>query len=279
MSNETPAAQDLALTDTIELKGKSAIFFGDSVAYGHTTDGNGFGYYINAEEKFSHYKNAAVSTATINTVTQGTNNIIEQIKQNKDDPFDFVILQGGFGDLRDTPPLGSLTEGYSISKFDTETFAGAVEYTLYLAVTYWPDARIGYIISYDTPNSKYGVRPDHSETKKYWDIVKSACHKWNIEYLDLFEGSAKYQGETRTYSELFEVTSNKYLAKDHIHPTAKGYQFICSFLADWMKTLPVYEQDFEIITKTDRMKTLPIQKPNFETAAKADKAKQVSDCF
>ena len=232
------------------LEGKSAIFFGDSVAYGYSTSGKGFGYYIDAIENFSNFTNAAVNTATLNTSTQGTNNVIEQIKKNVNNSYDYVVIEGGYGDLRDTPPLGSITDGYVVSEWDTTTFAGAVEYTLYLATTTWEDARIGFIISYDTPNSNYGVRPDHAATKQYWDIVKAACNKWDVEYLDFFEGSVTYNGETKTYSELFDVTGNTYLASDNIHPTATGYEFIAPFIADWMKTLSIFNRNFDIDTGT-----------------------------
>ena len=230
----------------VEFADKTAIFFGDSVAYGFSTNGKGFGYYINAQESFLSYKNAAVNTATMNTTTQGTNNVINQINNNKNTQYDFVIFEGGYGDLRDTPPLGAITNSYEAGSFDTTTFAGAVEQALYLATTYWPNARIGFIISYDTPNSNYGVRPDHEATKEYWDIVKAACDKWNVPYLDFFEGSTTYNGETKTYSELFDVTGNTYLESDNIHPSAAGYEFITQFIKAWMKKLPIHVNDYNI---------------------------------
>ena len=245
---------DLGLdtSETISLEGKSAIFLGDSVAYGHSTGGNGFGYYIDEFENLGNYTNAAVGSATINTLTQGANNVIEQIKKYQNNDYDFVILQGGYGDLRDIATLGTLTNDYNISDFDTTTFAGAVEYTLYLATTTWSNSKIGFIISYDTPNNNYGVRPNHEETKKYWDILKSACDKWNVPYLDFFEGSTIYNGEVKTYSELFQVTTNTYLDTDNIHPTSTGYEFICPFIANWMKTLNKYSADFVIENSNEK---------------------------
>ena len=227
----------------VSFEDKTAVFFGDSVAYGYSTSGNGFGYYVNQINKFKSFTNAAVNTATLNTTTQGSNNVIEQINKNKSKSFDYVIIEGGYGDLRDTPPLGTLTSGYE-DNFDTTTFAGAVEKILYLVTTTWKDARIGYIISYDTPNSNQGIRPNHAATKEYWDVVKAACDKWDVDYLDFFEGSTNYNGEIKTYSELFDVDGNRYLAADNIHPTAAGYEFITIFIEKWMKTLSVQERDF-----------------------------------
>ena len=48
-------------------------------------------------------------------------------------------------------------------------------------------------------------------TKEYWDVVKAACDKWDVDYLDFFEGSTNYNGEIKTYSELFDVDGNTYL--------------------------------------------------------------------
>ncbi len=229
------------------LNNKSAIFFGDSVAYGYSTGGNGFGYYADLLVDFGTFKNAARNSATLNTVTLPDNTVIGQIENNKITQYDYVILQGGYGDLRDVPALGTLTDGYDVSQLDTSTFAGAAEYTLYLATKYWGTSKIGFVISYDAPNSASGIRSDYEKTKQYWDMLKAACEKWNVEYLDLFEGSAVVNGEEVTYSELFDVHGYTYIADDKIHPTAKGYERIVPFIVDWMETLSTYERDFTVV--------------------------------
>ena len=226
-------------------EGRSALFLGDSVSYGYYTDGNGFGYYIDSLVDLGSYTNAGVSSATLNTKTQGTNNVINQINQNKNNSYDYVIIQGGFGDLRDQHVLGSISTGYNIGELDTTTFAGAVEYTLYLATNYWKNSKIGFIISYYTPNSNQGVRPDFNKSKQYWDIVKAACNKWNVSYLDFFEGSTTYNGEEKTYTEIFDVYNNSYLT-DGIHPSVEGYEIIVPFIVDWMQGLSTYSADFEV---------------------------------
>ena len=229
------------------LKGKTAIFLGDSVAYGYHTGGNGFGYYVDSIVDLADYTNAAVSSATLNTSTQSTNNVINQINSYKGNSYDYVILQGGFGDLRDKPTLGNITEGYDVRNLDTTTFAGAVEYTLYLTTTYWNNAKIGYIISYYSPRSNQGVRPDFNKSKEYWDVVKAACNKWNVSYLDLFEGSTMYNGEVKSYTELLDVYNANYISVDGVHPTAEGYEFMAPFIAEWMQGLKSYSASFEVI--------------------------------
>lgn len=232
--------------EKISFANDSAIFFGDSVAYGHNTNGNGFGYYIDQKATLASYTNSAVNSATINTQTQGTNNIIEQMNSHKEESYDYVIIEGGFGDLRDEPELGSITSEYKPDNLDTTTFAGAVEYSLYLATTYWENSKIGFIISYYTPNSNLGVREDYDASKEYWDIVKEACEKWNVDYLDFFSGSAEYNGEIKTYNEIFEVENNTYI-NDGVHPTEDGYKIMVPFIIEWMNKLSVYEKDFEVI--------------------------------
>ena len=134
-------------------KDKTAIFFGDSVAYGYSTERNGFGYYCDEIAHFRSYTNAAVNIATINTFTQSSNNVSKQLKKHKDEYYDYVIIQGGYGDLRDVPPIGQLTENYDIRNLDMSAFAGGVEYTLFLAKSFYPESKIGFIISYDVSNS------------------------------------------------------------------------------------------------------------------------------
>lgn len=110
--------------ESTEFEDKTVIFFGDSVAYGYSTDGNGFGYYCDEIAHFENYTNAAVNTATINTFTQGSNNVSEQLEKHKDESYDYVIIQGGYGDLRDIPSIGEITDNYDVNSLDMSTFAG-----------------------------------------------------------------------------------------------------------------------------------------------------------
>ena len=229
----------------VSLKGKTVAFFGDSVSYGYLTDGNGFGYYVDQLEDLASYGNYAVASATLNTSTQTVNNVIEQMMNHKDESFDYVIMQGGFGDLRDMPPLGQITSGYNTGEFDTTTFAGAVEYMLYLATTYWEDAKIGFIVSYFTPNSNSGVRANFEEAKKYWDILKAACDKWNVDYLDLFEGTAYYNGVLTSFNDILKVSTTTYIP-DGVHLNEAGYELLTPYIVDWIKTLSKYYRNFEI---------------------------------
>ena len=225
-------------------KSESAIFFGDSVAYGHSTNGKGFGFYLDLQMHFKTYRNAAVNTATFNTQTQGENNIIEQIKKHQKEQYDYVILEGGFGDLRDVVSLGHLEEKGK-QNYDTSTFAGSVDYALDLITTTWNHSKIGVVISYDASESHYGIRDDYKKVKKYWDILKEACKKWNVEYIDFFEGNFKKNGTKKSFSEILKVKETVYLEKDMIHPNQKGYQLITKYMSKWMKTLKPYQSEQE----------------------------------
>lgn len=238
VASKTPGG---GIEQRISLEGQRAVFFGDSVAYGFSTEGRGFGYYLQQQYGLAQQTNAARNTATFNTLTQGENNIIRQILQHQGEEYDYVILQGGYGDLRDLPPLGQLTPGKDRQAMDTGSFAGAVEYALSLAAEQWPDARIGFIISYDTPQDTKGIRGNHEACAEYWAMARAACGKWGVPYLDLFEGSALFEGREVAYSQLLEVEKGTYFS-DTVHLSEQGYQRLCPFLAEWMQSLPQREE-------------------------------------
>ena len=139
------------------------------------------------------------------------------------------------------PPLGQLTPGKDRQAMDTGSFAGAVEYALSLAAEQWPDARIGFIISYDTPQDTKGIRGNHEACAEYWAMARAACGKWGVPYLDLFEGSALFEGREVAYSQLLEVEKGTYFS-DAVHLSEQGYQRLCPFLAEWMQSLPQREE-------------------------------------
>ena len=216
----------------------TAIFFGDSVAYGYATEGKGYGFYVNEYLHFKDYKNAAKNNAVYNTLTQGENNIITQINDNSANYYDYIILEGGYGDLRDVPKLGKLNK-IGNSDYDTETFAGAVDYALDLATHIWKDSKIGVIISYNTPENHNGIRDNYDETAKYWQILKEACVKWHVSYLDLFSGTVydSSDGKIKTFNKLLKVTDTEYLDKDMIHLNEKGYKLLAKYISIWINTL------------------------------------------
>lgn len=71
----------------------------------------------------------------------------------------------------------------------------------------------------------------------YWDLVKNACDKWGIPYLNLFEGSFSINDEMLKFSDIFKVRTTKYLEEDYIHPNIEGYKEISQFIVNWMKEL------------------------------------------
>lgn len=87
------------------------------------------------------------------------------------------------------------------------------------------------------PNSKSGVRSNYTKFKMYWDLVKNACEKWRVPYLNLFDGSVFVKGRFQEYSDIFEVRTTRYLENDYIHPNIDGYRKISPFILQWMKEL------------------------------------------
>ena len=71
-------------------------------------------------------------------------------------------------------------------------------------------------------------------------MLKEACDKWKIPYLDFFEGSTEIEGEQKSYRDIFQVTEQVYFLDDYVHPTELGYQKIVPFIRRWMQSLSNY---------------------------------------
>jgi len=207
---------------------KSALFVGDSLCQALYEQnipnfGDGFGWAgrIMQMNEMSG-TNGGISGASLSDC-RGLNVIINQLKKQAGNSFDYVILEGGVNDAWDAAPLGNIQDG---DEFDPKTFAGALEYAFKFTKESFPDAKIGYIIAYQMPASPVESLVDMSA---YFDLAKEICKKWEIPYLDLYsdEDFNKTQMKTSTNECLY----------DFIHPNTKGYNTITPVINDWMKTL------------------------------------------
>ena len=66
---------------------------------------------------------------------------------------DYVILQGQDERFLYEERSEKSAEKYDPAGFDLETFSGAMEELLYTAATLYEGAKIGFIVTYTTPNS------------------------------------------------------------------------------------------------------------------------------
>lgn len=245
-----------------ELSGKKILFCGDSIAAGWRDDDNG-GAYRNSSEiangrgwsrriGFDYsavVTNAAVAGQALSTCRESEDKspIVQQLHNNKSNSYDYVLLEGGFNDAMgcNSPnntkeyaaPVGTTDiNEWNTDNFDTSTFAGALENLFAYATAYFPAAKIGFIITYATPRSTYGgYTAEVEEMRKYWNMAKKICDKWDIKYIDLFDGKNS-DGKTYSYDILKTDTATDYFpgGTDQIHLNSAGYDIITPYIADFL---------------------------------------------
>ena len=133
----------------------------------------------------------------------------------------------------------------NFSTFDDETFVGALESLFYKATSYYPTAKIGFIVAHRmgySASARYDAADSPSERRrrKFFEIAIDVCKKWGIPYIDLWEGSPLcpmlecYYDHTMTGAENTEA-GKAYTDGQHLTPV--GYSIISPKIEAWMKTL------------------------------------------
>ena len=208
--------------------GKKAIFFGDSITQGTMSTPKDYSW---ANYIGDHYdlKSSINSGKAGWLISNGLNKdwIRSDVKKYKGQKFDYVILHGGINDIFRKIELGTYKEKDFSGKYDTKTFLGGLEKYLYTVKKQWPNAKIGYIINYDTP---LVLKGDYAN---FYSEMKKVLEKWNIKYLDLFFGSTP---DGIKYSELLKCDTKEYIV-DGIHLNRDGYNLISPYIYNWMNTL------------------------------------------
>ena len=211
---------------------KNAIFFGDSITYGYGNNGYGWGNFIGDNYDFAGVVNAGKSGWFISN-NLNRDWIVDIVKSQKGNNYDYVIMHGGCNDINKNVPLGTFNNEDFSGEYDTNTFLGGLEYYLYNVTNNWPHAKMGYIINYRTPNND---GRNNEKSAEYYSKMKEVLKKWNISYLDLFDGKSD-SGEY--YSDLLKVTTNEYLP-DTLHLNKSGYKVIYPYIYNWLKELDSY---------------------------------------
>lgn len=213
-----------------KLEGKKILFVGDEFTksdlkydrYYGFAGRIGLGNYMN-------WTNVGVSGATI---VESNKSLTDQIKDNKEEKYDYIIMQGGINDSIENVSLGEISDGFERSDFDDKTFAGGLEKLFYYSKKYYPDAKLGFIITYKTPN--LGNRDLQN------DLIKKICNKWNVSYLDLYDGVVYDNGKIISYSEILRVDSFEYFYKNkkfEYNLNEFGYNVISKYISAWINTL------------------------------------------
>ncbi|MBQ1186199.1 MAG: hypothetical protein IIX54_00720, partial [Clostridia bacterium] len=214
---------------------------------------NGKGWGIRLEKEYGMDVTKAAVAGNSLTEIPKRKRIVNQLTKYKNNEYDYVLLEGGFNDAMgqntvpapvdnsEIAPYGEISKTYNVADFDTDTFAGALEEYFYYAKQYFPTAKIGYVVTYQTPQSQYGGRTaDVAAMRVQWDLAKDICDKWDISYIDLFDGCNE---AGISYSELFDVNninSAFFPGKgDNIHLNTYGYDILTPYIAEWMLSLSV----------------------------------------
>lgn len=212
---------------------KTAIFFGDSITYGYGNNGYGWANYIADNYDILNAVNAGKSGWFISNNLK-RDWIVNEVNSRKNTNYDYVIMHGGCNDINKNVPLGTYEETNFSGNYDTDTFLGGLEYYLYVVTTNWQHAKIGYIINYKTPNDQ---SRNNEKSAPYYTKMKEVLNKWNIKYIDLFDGS---NNNGQQFAELLKVNTNEYLP-DNLHLNGEGYRIISPYIYNWMKTLSNYK--------------------------------------
>ena len=233
---ETVYTQKAYLEDYSKLEGKKILFAGDSITEADSIFDNfkgwsgrvGLGNYMD-------WYNSGVGGATI---AKSKRHITDQIMDSKDEYYDYVILQGGINDTAKGTALGTMSDSFDVEDFDNSTYAGGLEELFYYTKLYNKDSKIGFIITYQTPNSDWG---DEVVDRSSWaELTREICNKWDIPYLDLYDGVVYENGEVKTYSEILKVETGELFhnqARTQVHLSGAGYDVISKYISIWIKTL------------------------------------------
>lgn len=217
----------------------TALFVGDSISEAGCDEAKKRGWAGRVAELCNISSvNAAVGGASVSTI-RPDNRIITQLETYSSKEFDYVILHGGVNDAMSGAEVGQVSDINKKDGFDNSTFAGALEEMFSYAKKHFPNAKMGYIINYATPNSTWGGNT--KDMSEYFDEAKKICDKWEIPYLNLYSGTVNVDGQELSYSyDILKVsTGDNFNNKDvgEVHIGASGYDLISPYIGRWINSL------------------------------------------
>lgn len=194
------------------IKGKTVIFLGSSVTYGSASKGESFADFLQKKDGIIAVKEAVSGTTLVDN---GKKSYISRMKTiDKNIKADAFICQLSTNDATKKKPIGEISDSYSMSDFDTETVAGAIEYIIAYAKATWNCPVIFYT----------GTKYDSEYYGKMVALLLQISEKWNIGVIDLWNDVDMNAVSPDDY---------KLYMANGIHPTRAGYR-------DWW--LPKFEE-------------------------------------
>lgn len=167
----------------LPLKEKTVYAFGDSIVEGHEYKKAGFAS-ISARQEGMELANYAKNGATMLDANYMGGQILAQVQNAPKEAPDYVLFDGGTNDaeylFKNNKEIGTVAEGKEPESFDTDTFAGAFENTVYAMKEKWPEAQLVYVAVH-----KLGSR-DWKTQEKLHKTEMEICEKWGIAVADVY---------------------------------------------------------------------------------------------
>lgn len=191
-------------------------FLGSSVTYGFATGGVSFVNEIQNTLNCNCVKEAVSGTTLTDN---GPSSYVKRMENNipKDAKIENLVVQLSTNDVTQNKPFGSISNSQDISSFNKETVLGAIEYIIAYAKATW-DCEVTFYTNPDFNNSNYELL-----ITKLYDVQD----KWDIGIIDFYNYV--------NMEALSQETLNSYMS-DSIHPNAKGYAWMGSIMAEYLKS-------------------------------------------
>ena len=232
-SPEEPTKNEpvLPADPTEVLKGKKALFLGDSIVMASGYRFEGWPHRIKTNYQMIIGKNRGADGASLSTCRDQNlvyNHMMNNYASDKT-PYDFVVLEGGVNDAWDKIAVGTMdpatAEETDIDALDRSTMAGGMEHLLYNAKQLYPNAVIIFVFNFKL---RQGAPGNCGAMDDYIAEQKKICDKWGIPYCNLYDNKelnkelkVRYSGQTSC-------------VPDGVHPNDKGYDLIAPVIAQSM---------------------------------------------
>lgn len=225
-------------TPEVKLEGKTIAFIGDSIAYGTNFEG-GYGKIIGEQENMLVTNTSRGGAAIAHGVKWSADGdsvrpSIIDMAEELEGGYDYIIVEGGLNDFWNHTPIGALTADFN-GGYDDTTFAGALETIFQDIKENHPESKAGFVILHDP--FTYDAEPDFAP---YYEMIKAACDKWSVSYLDLYAANNKDTGVNvrDEWTKMQYFGSDDRPQGDGTHPNELGYQIIyVEPMVKWLKTL------------------------------------------
>ncbi len=224
----TPQENYIEPSDNVTFPaGAKAIFAGDSFCYGAYDSPVGYGWAGRMKDQYGlDSKNVGANGRTLATNT-GRSTIAAEFNNVNLSDYDYIILHGGVNDIwmdhlnQADIPLGSITP-VGTTSFNTDTVAGALEALFAKVKAEAPNAKVGFIITFNISSSIGNMAP-------FVSLAKEICNKWDVPYLDLYYHP--------TFSAELNANRRTYLNGGDPHPVKACYDSLVRYIAAWMGQL------------------------------------------